>query len=337
MLIGYMHYRKKPFELNRAYAFAAAAKAEGAELLYFTPGAVRGDGIGGYMYNDGEWARTDSRYPDVIYNTTGYSRDSQLEAVERLRLKGIPFTSCSVGDKMTVYNNLMKYGKFSAYLVPSATVTSVEQFSGLLERYADVVLKPSSGHQGIGVCRVRKGDAVSEHVLHLLAGEEILLQPTINSRTKAGEPYDFRLHAQKGRNGEWMPPFVYPRISPDGGIVCNISQGGRTCDLTEFLKREFGANHYDMRKTLEVFALQLAAHMDEIQRELYGEELDELGIDAGFDKQLYVYEVNWRPGHPPSMNADLSIIRNAVRYAIYLAENPRPYRGTPFAKGGFGR
>ena len=38
--IGYLHYRKKPDKLKKAYAFAAVAKAEGAELIYFSPGAV---------------------------------------------------------------------------------------------------------------------------------------------------------------------------------------------------------------------------------------------------------------------------------------------------------
>jgi UDP-N-acetylmuramoyl-tripeptide--D-alanyl-D-alanine ligase len=62
--------------------------------------------------------------------------------------------------------------------------------------------------------------------------------------------------------------------------------------------------------------------MDEIQSELYGESLDELGIDAGFDPdgRLYVYEVNWRPGHPPYDGINLTIVRNSIRYAIYLAE-----------------
>ena len=322
MLIGYLHYRKKPFGLNRAYAFAAVAKAEGAELLYFSPGAIDGDRIHGYIYAGGEWARASSRYPDVVYNTAGFDSEKHLEAVEKLQ-REVPFTSFSVGDKMTVYNNLTRYGKFSDYLIPTETVLSEGHLRSLLEKYADIVLKPSSGRQGLNIHRLQKGGGIPDPVLRLIAEEEYIVQPTVHCRTKSGEPYDFRLHVQKGRGGEWMPPYIYPRISSDGEIACNISRGGHTRDLSDFLAAEFGAGGYDMERYLKVFAMQLAAHLDEIQKDLYGEELDELGIDAGLDKRLYIYEVNWRPGHPPFINIDLSVVRNTVRYAIFLAEKRR--------------
>ena len=75
-------------------------------------------------------------------------------------------------------------------------------------------------------------------------------------------------------------------------------------------------------KYIENFSLQFAAHMDKIQKELYNEELDELGIDIGLDKnqKICIYEVNWRPGYPPSMNLDLNVVKNAIHYAMYLAD-----------------
>jgi len=323
MLIGYLHYRKKPFGVNRAYTFAAVAKAEGAKALYFSPGAIDNGRINGYVYNNGEWEQTSSRYPDVVYNTTGFSRERQLSAVEALQQTGIPFTSYSIGTKMTVYKNLKRYKAFADYLVPSEAVMSKRHLSALLDRYSDIILKPSSGHQGQNIYRIRKGDEVPEPVLQLMSEKKCIIQPYINSRTKSGEPYDFRLHSQKGRNGTWTVPCIYPRISPDGGIVCNISRGGYTSDLNDFLEREFGGESYDMRKYLEVFALQLSEHMDEIQKELYNEELDELGIDVGWDKQLYIYEVNWRPGHPQFTYPNLNLIRNTVHYAMFLGEKNR--------------
>jgi hypothetical protein len=88
MLIGYMHYRKSPVGLNRAYAFASVAKSEGAELLYFSPGSIREGSINGYIYNNGEWRQTDSRYPDVVYNTTGFSHDSQIKCRRKTAKQG---------------------------------------------------------------------------------------------------------------------------------------------------------------------------------------------------------------------------------------------------------
>jgi len=337
MLIGYMHYRKSPVGLNRAYAFAAAAKAEGAELLYFSPGAVEQNVINGYLYRDGRWENTVSRYPDVIYNTNAFSRDKQIEAVEILR-KEIPFTSYSIGSKVTVYNNLMKYEKYSDYLVPSEKVSSAEHFFAFLHKYPETVFKPASGHKGVDVYYIRKegdeflilsgaqearydAEKTADFIQGKISSDEYIAQPYINCRTKDSVPYDLRLHVQKGYEGKWVSPIIYPRISSNDGIVCNIGQGGYTCELTGFLEREFGEQHYDMRKYIEMFSLQLAEHMDEIQQELYGEKLDELGIDIGLDKtqKIFIYEVNWRPGHPPFTNINLSVVQNSIRYAMYLA------------------
>ena len=339
MIIGYMHYRKKPLGLNRAYAFAAVAKAEGAELLYFSPGAVDFENrvVNGYIYRDGKWVNTVSRFPDVVYNTTGFSRDKQIEAVDRLQ-EEIPFTSYSIGNKVTVFNNLMKYKLFANYLLPSEKVLSEKHFFTLADLYPEMVLKPSSGHQGENIYYIKREgssfrvlsgaeemsctvEEMSDFILDKLDQDEYIIQPYINCRTKHGEPYDFRLHVQKDSKGEWVSSNIYPRLSSDGGIICNISRGGHTDRLDDFLEREFGGDGHAMKKYLEVFSRQLAAHMDEIQKELYGEELDELGIDVGLDQKqrIYIYEINWRPGHPPLNNIDLSVVKNTVQYAMFLA------------------
>ena len=343
MLIGYMHYRKRPEGLNKAYAFAAVAKAEGAQLLYFSPGAADFEKgiINGWQYSSGEWRHTASRYPDVIYNTNGFVRDKQAKAVERLQQE-IPFTSHSIGSKMTVYRNLMEYETYADYLVPSEKILSAEHFFVLLEQYPEAVCKPSSGHQGINISYIKKEGGKfcirsgTEEVRHSteemdafirkkLMQDEYIIQPYINSRTKAGVPYDLRLHVQKGHEGKWVSPIIYPRISANGNIVCNIGQGGYTGELTSFLKQEFGEVYYDVQKYVELFSLQLAAHMDQIQKERYGEELNELGIDIGLDsaRNIFIYEVNWRPGHPPSINIDLNIIKNTIGYAMYLAKQAK--------------
>jgi UDP-N-acetylmuramoyl-tripeptide--D-alanyl-D-alanine ligase len=158
---------------------------------------------------------------------------------------------------------------------------------------------------------------------------DYLVQPYINCRTKSGNAYDFRLHVQKDVKGEWVIARIYPRIAKRGGIVCNISSGGGTADLAVFLKKEFKGAHFDIRKYIEEFSLQLAAHMDKIQKELYSETLDELGIDIGLDKnrKICIYEVNWRPGQPPAVNLDLSVVKNAVGYAMFLASKTNKRNG----------
>jgi len=340
ILIGFMHYRKKPEGLNKAYAFAAVAKAEGAELLFFSPGAVdfRNKKINGYIYKDGEWIKALSGFPDVICNVNVLPKEKQNETADKLS-REIPFTSHSIGSKTTVYDNIIKYKEFANYLVPSEKVLSEKHFFGFMDKYGEIIFKPSEGHQGIDVYYISKENGsfiirlgsektnydlsgLSDFISDKINKEDYIVQPYINCRTKAGNSYDFRLHVQKHKKGEWCVGKIYPRIAEPGSIICNICSGGCTGELNAFLKREFGDNHYNIKKYIEGFSLQLAAHMDKIQKELYKEELDELGIDIGLDanQKICIYEINWRPGYPPAMNADLNTVKNIIHYAMFLAD-----------------
>ncbi|MTN08966.1 hypothetical protein GMB15_03440 [Turicibacter sanguinis] len=71
ILIGFLHQCRNPRHVVKAYAFASVAKAEGVELLYFSPKQVnfKKHTISGYMYENGDWHKVESRFPDVIYNT----------------------------------------------------------------------------------------------------------------------------------------------------------------------------------------------------------------------------------------------------------------------------
>ena len=339
--IGFMHRRREPFKSNKAYAYAAVAKAEGAELLYFSPGEVdfKEKKINGYIYQNGEWINTLSEFPDVICNVTAFASEKQDETADKLKEK-IPFTSYSIGNKETVYKNIMQYKEFAKYLVHSEKAQSVEQFFSLSDKYGEIVFKPSSGHQGIGVYYIKKEnnsyillsgeekvtyskDEVSDFIANLIAKEEYIIQPYINCRTKSGNSYDLRLHVQKNLQGEWTATQICPRISNSNSIICNISRGSYIMEIIPFLKREFEEKYYDIYKYIETFSLQLAAHMDKIQQEEYGEQLDELGIDIGLDanQKICIYEINWRPGFPPSMNMNLNMVKNAIHYAMFLAKN----------------
>jgi UDP-N-acetylmuramoyl-tripeptide--D-alanyl-D-alanine ligase len=347
-----MHYRKRP--TNKAYAFAAVAKAEGAELLYFSPKSVDFENrkIAGYVYRSGEWKTTVSDFPSVVCNVVGFESEEQARIAERLSEK-VLFTSYSIGSKATVYKNIIKYKDFANYLVPTEALLSAKQLIEFIDRHGAAVIKPSSGCQGINVYfinRIRgayivatgaeKVDYDARQILEFIAErarEDYIIQPYINCRTKSGNSYDLRLHVQKTSAGRWVVGNIFPRIAEQGSIVCNLARGSYTGELTAFLKREFEEDYLDIKGSVEQFSLQLAAHMDMIQKELYDEELDELGIDIGLDKakKIWVYEVNWRPGYPPSLNLDLGVLKNTIQYSIFLAtknkkERAHTYEGNSF-------
>lgn len=339
ILIGMLHHRKNPEKVMKSYAYASVAKAEGAELLYFSPNAVNFEEkiINGYVYIDGSWQKTRSPFPDVIYNTgSPVELAHSNEIISRLKEK-IPFTTNSIGNKMSVYKRLLKAHEFANYLIPSNYIHSTRSFFDVFNYYKKIVFKPVNGHKGrdiVFIERIRDEfhllvgtenytytwDELRSFVSSKIREESYLVQPYINCKTKSGNAYDFRLHVQKNGEGKWVITNCYPRIAPDGSIVSNINSGGATKYLVPFLKQEFDDEYYNVKRYLENFSMQLAAHMDEIQQNNFSEFIDELGIDIGLDDlgKIWIYEINWRPGCPPAFYLELDVVRNMIRYAIFL-------------------
>lgn len=341
ILIGMLHHRKYPLKVKKAYAYAAVCMAEGAKLLFFSPKTVdfKLNVIHGYMYKKGKWEKVDSRFPDVIYNSgSPYKLKKSKEIIDKLKSK-IPFTTYAIGNKLKVFNRLMEDGEFNAYLIPSIRIDSLKTFKTFIKQYPKVVIKPVGGHKGEGIFYIEKDKSsyhvyqnetaktvsfleLQEFILTKIKQEDYLIQPYIKSITKNNLAYDFRLHTQKNGDGNWVITAIYPRIGKKGSIVTNINQGGYTNYADPFLKQEFGVDYKEIKTNLEDFCLRLAQKMDEIQEKKFHETLDELGIDIGLDenKKIWLYEINWRPGCPPAFYLELDVVRNLIRYAIYLAK-----------------
>lgn len=337
--IGMLHYRKDPEKVFKTYMYAAAAKMEGVNFFYFTPGRVSLDQklIKGLFYEDGKWIERDVGYPDVIFNAGGTLTAKQDEIVDILQ-KEIPFTSHPIGDKMSVYNRIKKSGQFTQYLIPSEEVAQESIVFEYLNKYKSIIIKPLSGAKGEEITYVVKHNKnfflktvemeqyyseqeLKEWIDELLLREAVyLVQPFIRSKTKTGLSFDLRLHVQKDGQGKWVLTTIYPRIA-SSGIISNLSLGGYTSFLPDFLKQQFDKESYNVQRYLEVFAVQFSTHLDS----LYDERLDELGIDVGLDEnqKIWIYEVNWRPGTPVLFYLEKEVVKRTIEYAVYLAQQAR--------------
>ncbi|WP_249660615.1 YheC/YheD family protein [Lysinibacillus fusiformis] len=344
-IIGMLHHRIDPTTVLKSYAYAAVAKAEGAQFFYFTPKSVdfAKRSIRAKVYEDGQWQEKTMPFPDVIYNAGSPEKLSvSKEIIERLK-EEIPFTTYSIGNKWNVMKRLKEAKEFEQYLIPSEIVKDADVFHKFINYYKRVVFKPIDGRKGKGIYFITKAGPKNFEVkkdstntiyskpqLDALLKEQLasgtfIMQPYIQSITKAGQVYDFRLHVQKNGEGKWVVTTVYPRIAPNGSIIPNINNGGFTNYLDPFLEQEFKEEAYNIRRMLEHFSLALAHHLDDIQMEKFGEVIDEIGIDVGLDQQqkIWMYEVNWRPGCPPAFYLELDVVINSIRYAMYLAKNPK--------------
>ncbi|MDR4947835.1 YheC/YheD family endospore coat-associated protein [Neobacillus cucumis] len=336
-LIGMLHHRADPNKVKKAYAYAAVAKAEGVDFFYFTPGKVniKKHKILGKVYENGQWIEKEFPFPDVIYNAS-YSSSEKAEQIIDYLFERIPFTSHSIGNKMSVYNRISRAKKFRQYLIPFHKLTDIQTFLNMIHQYKKVIIKPMSGHQGSGVVLIEKNgtnrykmnDAevitsfnekqVLDWISQKIQDEDYLVQQFITSQTKSGHVFDFRLHVQKDGKGKWVITSIYPRIGRLGTITSNMGSGGYSTYLDIFLKQEFGESWYDIQRYLEEFAIKFSNHFDS----LYEDELDELGIDVGIDEnqKLWIFEVNWRPGPPNIYSVELDVAKNTILYAKYLAD-----------------
>jgi UDP-N-acetylmuramoyl-tripeptide--D-alanyl-D-alanine ligase len=342
-LIGMLHHRKNPTTVIKSYAYAIVAKAEGADFVFFSPKCVNfvNMTIKGYVYEKGAWKERITSFPDVIYNTGSPEKlEKAKDIIIKLQAK-IPFTTFSIGNKWNINERLKRGKEFSNYLIPTKVLNEWEDLSQLLNAYADVVMKPIDGRKGQGIYFIKKTadgfvvnkdfkdhiytkDELMDLTNTLVAENTYIIQPYICSKTKSGLVFDFRLHVQKNGVGNWKITTIYPRIAPNGTIIANINNGGYTLYLEPFLNQEFDEEEaFNIKRTLEHFALSLARHLDELQMLEYQEVIDEIGIDIGFDQdhKIWIYEVNWRPGCPPTFYLEMDVVKNTIQYAMYLAKN----------------
>ncbi|AZU60426.1 YheC/YheD family protein [Neobacillus mesonae] len=333
VLIGMLHHRKHPDMVKKAYPFAAVAKMEGIDFIYFSFDSVDFEQkiVNGWVYEKGKWVQEQKEFPAVIINSCNPKTNKHSLILQRLKTFAI-FTSFPVGNKLKVYKKVKKAKKFASYMIPSYLLTKANELFSLLESHPAAVIKPVSGNRGRKIFFIKKTaesylwmDGADTHaynkqqleaaIFQVLKEQKYLLQPFIECKTKSGLIYDFRLHVQKNGSGQWEITLIYPRISGNTKMVSNVSSGGYRGELIPFLKDEFEEDYSKMEQKLEKFALSFADHLDT----LYENPFDELGIDVGVDQyqRLWLFEVNWRPG---AKNREFQVAQRMLPYCRYLAE-----------------
>ncbi|XMB87166.1 YheC/YheD family protein [Mycoplasmatota bacterium WC44] len=329
MLIGVMHIRKDPTKIAKLYTLAAAAKMEGVDFCYFSPGKVDFENrkIEGYYY-EREWKQKTFPYPDIIINMTGPRTPKQLSVSLRLR-KEIPFTESKIHNKNYIQKLLHDHPIFTNYLPESIVARSEKRVVKFMDKHKRVVLKPSVGCKGQRIFFITKHN--KSYIINYGENEEVMdnltkqlseikltkyiAQEFIVSETNEGLPADFRIHTQKNEKGKYVITTIYPRIGDKKNKVSNISQGGYSANIELYLKNQFKDKWLNIYNNLKVFGLQISEYLDEH----YNNKLNQLGVDVCIDKsnKLYLIEVNWRPGLPVLFSDNINHIKNLIKYSIY--------------------
>lgn len=283
--------------------------------------------------NDSE-ERTERDLPNVIYNLFPTILRGQSETEKWLRDR-VPFVKFPVGDKLGLPEKLLRESDLGYLFIPFVGVTSIEKVLIFLNKHKKGVLKKAAAARGENIFFIQRKnedrfvvevnkkpilmnkEGFTNWINDYIISERYILQQYKEFKTKKQEPYDIRSHIQKDGNGQWEVTRIYPRIGSKKSILSNISVGGRTQDITQFLIEEFGESKgYEYKEKLENLSLEIAQNVDRV----YNYAIDELGLDLAFDHtgRIWMHEAN---GGPQTKYHEKERAVNAIAYAKYLGEN----------------
>ncbi len=303
-----MRNRRKPSKYARL--LSKAAKYYGIDLIYCHPTDIdiEEEIIHGKMLRNNEWVPKDVSIPPFI-DLSSYCYKYKKE-IRFLKERSLLSSYGKFGSKEKVYNMLEKDGEFKHLLIPSQPVDHFEGFYNFLNEHKEIIAKPKNGQKGEGIFLISmKNDSyiisyenqerhISSAELKAFFEDRInpkvyLFQKYIESKSKAGDPFDCRIRLEKDGNGEWSVPIYLVRIGTNQKVVSNVAQGGSVSSLTPFLKANYEENWKEIRDSIKQVGKTLPYKIEKLTK-----PATSMGIDIGIDKhgELYLFEVNSAPG-----------------------------------------
>lgn len=331
MKLGLLRKYKHP--MNKDFVAALIAKEKNVDAIFFNIEDVnfKNMTIEGLSLRNGQWERSISYIPDVIYNDIPRKSDEKL--YKKLEDSGVIFTTHRLGiNKKDFQHIMMRDDILSNFSIPTFSYKTVDDLINIIEQYKAIFIKPNRGHKGEGMYSVeydtfKKKVIVTEtsgSIKHLdtlkfknyiedRVNQYYHIQPKLSSYTKSNDPYVIRTYVGKNGKGQWTVVFHYAVIGLNSNPIVNVSQGSPISYITPFLKTNFSSNYSKIKNTLDTNALIIASRTEEI----VGYELDALGLDVCLTEQgeYFLYEVNAFPGTRPF---EALCERFAVSHALSL-------------------
>lgn len=318
-----------------AVAMAHAALHQGAEFFFFNPQDVdvEDETIDGQFYEDCEWKRRRTPLPDVVENSPIMSVPPKVweMLVRRARI-----TTPPLGGKLNIDQRMRKAGLFPELLIPTSPLRSADDLVQQIDLHEQVIVKPVFGSGGRSVMYFTthqdgyRGNfrgrnwKLSEKALrrfhaNQLGAEPYLVQKFIRSVTRAGLPFDIRLHIRRDRRAHWHLVGGWARIGAGRTFTSNTATGGSYCRSLPFLQGRFGSERgAEIEASLTDMAYQFSSGF----QALYDDRaIDALGLDIGLDEtgKPWLFEVNNFPG---AEGCEIEDAVPRIGYAIYLAGHP---------------
>ncbi|WP_254901746.1 YheC/YheD family protein [Thalassobacillus devorans] len=308
----------------------------GFELIYMRPKDIdmANNTVRGRMYINNKWVEVTKDLPALIDISAYCFMKETRELMEYLRKNvRLTFDKKNALNKAKLQRELAKDGEFSHLVIPTAKAKTFEDVEAFLEKYSTIVMKPVYGQQGKGIYKLKQNgdeyllgyqkeeqrltrDELEKHFQTNISGKNYILQKYITSRSKAGDPFDCRIHVQKNRNGKWQVAKKYIRIGIGQKVMSNVNQGGGISDTKPFLK----ANFDDKWKEIEDNLTELGETLPYKIEQLKKTPTMSIGFDVAIDKSgdLYLFESNGAPNTTPLV-AHSALLN--VEYYTFIRDN----------------
>lgn len=308
-MIGMMRKHNRPGK--RALATAHVAVLQGLDFYFFRPDDVNisDNSIQALKFENGQWTPKRIGFPHIIDNDEASRFSGKAWAALEQQCT---ITTIQLGGKAQTLRKLRDAKLCDELLIPDLRDTGAEATLAFINEHQQVVFKPIWGAQGNAVSLVTLQDNNTYSVQigseqQLVSSEEIgaflhktfpanryIAQKYIHSRTPSGQPFDIRLHLQRGEGGNWKTTKIYARIGQGKTITSNIAGGGSIADGRAFIEGQFGTDADVIWNHL----LKIASDFPEKFQQLYDKPIDAIGLDLGLDKdgKPWLFEVNSYPG-----------------------------------------
>ncbi|MBD0380802.1 YheC/YheD family protein [Paenibacillus sedimenti] len=215
-------------------------------------------------------------------------------------------------SKWTKYKILRRSEKLKASL-PETAWLNESSFWRMIDKYGQVIIKPTGSYGGKGVIRIKKIEPESFQVhdgpqkkifddkskLYTHIKKKIkrnyLVQERIPLATAGGRPFDLRVMVQRRTKSPWQVTGKLAKVAGKGFIVTNVRMSsGKVVTVDHAL------NHSEL-KSMSKSAL--LSQMDKValasSKQLSPSYpwVHTMGIDMGLDKKgkVWIIEVNFAP------------------------------------------
>ncbi|MBP1962163.1 YheC/YheD family protein [Paenibacillus aceris] len=215
-------------------------------------------------------------------------------------------------SKWMKYKLLRKSEELRRYL-PETAWLKESAFWHMLNKYGQVIIKPTGSYGGHGVIRFKKTDdshyelqdgakkkifrnqAQVNAYLKRKTSKSHIVQQRIHLATVNGRPFDLRVMVQRRPSSQWQVTGKLAKVAGAGFIVTNIRMSnGKVVSVEHAIKQSQlkSMSARDLLAKLDKVALKSAQQLGPSYR-----WVKTMGIDMAFDKEghVWIIEVNYAP------------------------------------------